>query len=60
LDYSLIHDQKKEPMTPAEDFGFVHSNLGDPTRGDSFLVVGDANELFDGAEQLSVAIRFTI
>jgi hypothetical protein len=64
--YSLIHDAKRNPMTPkrAEDLVFVHSNLRllsrkskEYSEGESTFwdVGGDAHEPFDGAEQLAIA-----
>ncbi|KAJ3689410.1 hypothetical protein LUZ61_018574 [Rhynchospora tenuis] len=64
--YSLIHDAKRNPITPrrAEDLVFVHSNLRLLSRRSSeyltgeirfWDVVGDVHEPFDGAEQLAVA-----
>jgi hAT family C-terminal dimerisation region len=64
--YSLIHDAKRNPMTPkrAEDLVFVHSNLRVLSRkspeyltGETMFwdVAGDAHEPFDGAEQLAIA-----
>jgi hAT family C-terminal dimerisation region len=64
--YSLIHDAKRNQMTPkrVEDLVFVHSNLRLLSRrsveyytGETQFwdVGGDAHEPFDGAEQLTVA-----